>query len=148
MPVRNYSSGMFVRLGFAVAVHCEPEILLVDEVLAVGDAGFQLKCFNKIAEIKKRGVTTVLVTHNMNWVSTFCDSAVLLSDGKASYFSEVNEAVSAYQHIFNVSEYEELEKVNSGNDLIQFYDYKVDKQEYAAGDDIEVSLYYEAKERT
>ena len=65
-PVKFYSSGMFVRLGFAIAVHCEPNILLVDEVLAVGDEGFQNKCFNKIGELKKKETTTILVSHNMH----------------------------------------------------------------------------------
>ena len=80
-PMRTYSSGMYVRLGFAVAVHVKPEILLVDEVLAVGDAEFQRKCFDHIEKLRQDKVTIVLVTHDLESVKRFCDRAVLLSHG-------------------------------------------------------------------
>jgi len=80
-PMRTYSSGMYVRLGFAVAVHVKPEILLIDEVLAVGDAEFQQKCFDHIEKLRQQRVTIVLVTHDLESVKRFCDRAVLLEHG-------------------------------------------------------------------
>ena len=81
-PVKNYSSGMYVRLGFAVAINVEPDILLVDEVLAVGDAEFQERCLAKFAEFRASGRTVVLVSHGMGNVRALCDQAVLLEHGK------------------------------------------------------------------
>ena len=93
-PVKNYSSGMFVRLGFAVAINVEPEILLVDEVLAVGDESFQQKCIEKFAELRRAGNTIVVVTHSLETVRNLCDRAVwldhghLLEDGPAGYVTD------------------------------------------------------------
>ncbi|MCO6399706.1 MAG: ABC transporter ATP-binding protein [Verrucomicrobia bacterium] len=81
MPVKNYSSGMYVRLGFAVAVEMNPEILLVDEVLAVGDLAFQMKCLDRIREFQKRGKTILLVTHDLVTVEQFCDEVKLIHQG-------------------------------------------------------------------
>src|SRR5437867_5844838 len=72
-PVKTYSSGMYMRLGFAVAIHVDPDVLLVDEVLAVGDEGFTHKCLDKFAEFRRRGRTILLVTHSLNLVERFCD---------------------------------------------------------------------------
>lgn len=80
-PVKNYSSGMYVRLGFSVAIHVEPEILIVDEVLAVGDAGFQAKCSEKFAEFKDEGRTVILVSHSMSMVKEMCDQVAWLDRG-------------------------------------------------------------------
>jgi len=82
MPVKRYSSGMYVRLGFAVAVHCEPDILLVDEVLAVGDLAFQEKCLRKMKEFQERGVTIVLVSHSLEMVQEFCHRVIWLDEGR------------------------------------------------------------------
>ena len=82
MPVANYSSGMFVRLGFSVAVHCRPDILLIDEILSVGDIGFRLKSINRIKEMMEKGVTTIFVSHNMNPVRAICDRVIALDSGK------------------------------------------------------------------
>ena len=81
-PMRTYSSGMYVRLGFAVAVHVRPEILLVDEVLAVGDAEFQSKCFAHIEKLRAENVTIVLVSHDLWSVARFCDRVVLMTQGR------------------------------------------------------------------
>ena len=81
-PVKFYSSGMFVRLGFAVAVHCEPEILLVDEVLSVGDVGFRLKCLNKMKELMDSGISIILVSHNLVTVSEISNRVIALNKGK------------------------------------------------------------------
>ena len=81
-PVRTYSSGMYMRLAFAVAINVDADILLIDEILAVGDAGFQKKCFDKLREIKKQGTTIVLVSHSMDQIEQFCDRSIWINDGK------------------------------------------------------------------
>jgi lipopolysaccharide transport system ATP-binding protein len=96
-PVKHYSSGMYVRLAFAVAAHLEPEILLVDEVLAVGDVQFQKKCLGKMKEVGSHGRTIVLVSHNVNAIASLCNSAMVLSGGKAVHFSDnIQEALRVY----------------------------------------------------
>lgn len=96
-PVKRYSSGMYVRLAFAVAAHLEPEILIVDEVLAVGDAEFQKKCLGKLDSISKGDCRTVLiVSHNMASIKTLCDNCILFENGSMAYNGEVDEAVLKY----------------------------------------------------
>jgi lipopolysaccharide transport system ATP-binding protein len=96
-PVKRYSSGMYVRLAFAVAAHLEPEILIVDEVLAVGDAQFQNKCLGKMKQVSKEGGRTVLfVSHNMSAVLGLCSSALLLAQGRLAFNGPVPDAVSRY----------------------------------------------------
>ena len=82
-PVKTYSSGMYMRLGFAVAIHVDPDVLLIDEVLAVGDEAFTHKCLDKFAEFRRRNKTVLLVTHSLNLVERFCDEALWLNDGRA-----------------------------------------------------------------
>jgi lipopolysaccharide transport system ATP-binding protein len=95
-PVKHYSSGMYVRLAFAVAAHLEPDILLVDEVLAVGDAGFQRKCLRSIDRLTGEGRTVMLVSHNMGMVRSFSSRAVLLDRGRIVSGGETDEVISAY----------------------------------------------------
>jgi lipopolysaccharide transport system ATP-binding protein len=95
-PVKRYSSGMFVRLAFAVAAHLEPEILLVDEVLAVGDAEFQKKCLGKMRDIASGGRTVIFVSHNMNAVQRLCQRAVLLQKGQVVDDGPTDRIVTAY----------------------------------------------------
>ncbi len=97
-PVKHYSSGMFVRLGFAVAVHCEPDILLVDEILAVGDISFQLKCRVKIQEMMKNNVAIVLVSHNMHNISHLCKKTVVLNRGNNVFYGETGKAIDIYKN--------------------------------------------------
>src|SRR6187401_1565614 len=95
-PVKTYSSGMYMRLGFAVAVHVDPEVLLVDEVLAVGDQGFTHKCLDKFAEFKRRGKTILLVTHALGLVERFCDEAVWMDGGRMKAMGDPKRVVGAY----------------------------------------------------
>ncbi len=95
-PVKTYSSGMYMRLGFAVATHVNPDILLVDEVLAVGDEGFSLKCLDKFAEFKRRGKTILLVTHGLSMVERFCDEAVWLEAGQNRTTGDPTRVVQMY----------------------------------------------------
>jgi ABC-type polysaccharide/polyol phosphate transport system ATPase subunit len=96
VPVRNYSSGMTVRLGFAIAIHAELDILLVDEVLAVGDTLFQYKCYERIAELKARGATIVLVSHAMSVIERVCEQTLVLDHGVPVYLGETPVAIEKY----------------------------------------------------
>jgi lipopolysaccharide transport system ATP-binding protein len=95
-PVKRYSSGMYVRLAFAVAAHLEPEILLVDEVLAVGDTEFQKKCLGKISEVAKSGRTVLFVSHNMGSVASLCQNALLLDGGRIIASGSTHQVIEAY----------------------------------------------------
>ena len=95
-PVKNYSSGMYMRLGFAVAIHVDPDVLLVDEVLAVGDEGFTHKCLDKFAEFKRRGKTILLVTHSLGLVERFCDEALWMDGGSMKAMGDPKRVVGAY----------------------------------------------------
>ena len=95
-PVKNYSSGMYVRLGFSVAIAVEPEILVVDEVLAVGDAEFQEKCRQKFLEYKSAGKTVILVSHSMDTVKQMCDQAAWLNHGSLVAVGDAEPTIAAY----------------------------------------------------
>ncbi|MEA2558527.1 MAG: lipopolysaccharide transport system ATP-binding protein [Acidobacteriota bacterium] len=94
--VKHYSSGMYLRLAFAVAAHLEPEILLVDEVLAVGDAAFQKRCLGKIGEVAEEGRTVIFVSHNLSAVERLCDSALLLDHGRVTFQGSTTDAIERY----------------------------------------------------
>jgi lipopolysaccharide transport system ATP-binding protein len=96
-PVKHYSSGMYVRLAFAIAAHLEPEILLVDEVLAVGDINFQKKCLGKMGDVAREGRTVVLVSHQINQIRRLCHRAVWVDDGQIRLNGDTHEVTSAYE---------------------------------------------------
>lgn len=101
-PVKRYSSGMYVRLAFAVAAHLESEILIVDEVLAVGDAEFQKKCLGKMGDVSKgEGRTVLFVSHNMAAVKTLCNKGLLLENGKLIHENKIDNIIDVYSHTFN-----------------------------------------------
>lgn len=104
-PVKRYSSGMYVRLAFAVAAHLEPEILVVDEVLAVGDARFQKKCMGRMGEVGREGRTILFVSHNMGAVSELCNRAVLLSGGELVADGSTSSVIEKYLQVGSKSEY-------------------------------------------
>ncbi len=95
-PVKTYSSGMYMRLGFAVAIHVDPDVLLVDEVLAVGDAGFTHKCLDKFSDFRRRGKTVLLVTHSLGLVERFCDEALWFEQGRVRATGDPRRVVGAY----------------------------------------------------
>lgn len=103
-PVKNYSSGMYVRLGFSVAINVDPEILVVDEVLAVGDAEFQDKCFQKFADFKRDGKTVILVSHSREAVLEMCDTAAWLDKSRLRFVGPAAEAMAAYESSFRTGE--------------------------------------------
>jgi ABC-type polysaccharide/polyol phosphate transport system ATPase subunit len=107
-PVKTYSSGMYMRLGFAVAIHVDPDVLLVDEVLAVGDEGFTHKCLDKFAEFKRRGRTILLVTHSLGMVERFCDEALWLDHGHMKGMGDPKRIVGAYVTDVEVTEEQQL----------------------------------------
>ena len=99
LPVRTYSSGMYMRLGFAIASHIEASVLLLDEVFAVGDEAFQRKCFGRIFEFKQRGGTIVFVSHDASAVERLCDRAVLLKDGLVAFDGPTHDAIVQYRRL-------------------------------------------------
>jgi len=99
-PVKQYSSGMYTRLAFAVATEVDPDILLLDEILAVGDAGFKQKCFNRIESFRQAGKTIVFVTHDMQQVRNYCDRAVLLEKGEIMAEGDTEEVIRSYMTLW------------------------------------------------
>ena len=122
-PVKRYSSGMYVRLAFAVAAHLEPEILIIDEVLAVGDASFQKKCLGKMQEVSGRdGRTVLFVSHNMTAVQSLCSSCILMKNGQTAFIGDTEECVRKYLmaggQIPTEAKWDDLEKA-PGNDKVR-----------------------------
>lgn len=114
-PVKHYSSGMYVRLGFSVAAHMESDILIVDEVLAVGDMEFQKKSLGKIGEVTKNGGKTVLfVSHSMEAIKNICQKVIILRDGKLAFFGSVDEAIKIYSQ-------NDIEKINRKDNSKKIY---------------------------
>jgi len=142
-PVKRYSSGMYVRLAFAVAAHLEPEILIVDEVLAVGDASFQRRCLGKMREVSQGGRTVIFVSHNMSAVNTLCDRGLLLSDGGVAFVGDTGDTISQYLG-FGENDFEE----EKGHTAAFFEGLScVDKdgnpcREFIAGDEIGITFRY------
>ena len=112
-PVRTYSSGMFMRLGFSVAVHTNPDILIVDEVLAVGDASFVVKCQERLAELRRSGKTLLLVTHDLEAVLRWCDEVVWLDKGEVQDRGQPRRVIDAYRQFIEKGEDEFLKAQNS-----------------------------------
>jgi lipopolysaccharide transport system ATP-binding protein len=103
-PVKQYSSGMYVRLAFAVAAHLEPEILIIDEVLAVGDVAFQKKCLGKMGDITRQGRTVLFVSHNMAAVKNLCNRAIWLEEGRIKTMGDVDEVIASYENEVLISQ--------------------------------------------
>lgn len=114
-PVKTYSSGMFARLAFACAINVDPDILIVDEVLSVGDIAFQLKCFKKFEQFKKNGKTIIFVTHNINDVLTNCNRAIILENGRKTFDGSVKDGVNRYKKIMVGLSQESTEQENNSN---------------------------------
>lgn len=116
-PVKRYSSGMYVRLAFAVAAHLEPEILIVDEVLAVGDAQFQKKCLGKMQDVSKQGRTILFVSHNMNAVTNLCEKGIFLREGRIQNIGEIKSIIKTYNNVddklISQAEWYRLDESNS-----------------------------------
>jgi lipopolysaccharide transport system ATP-binding protein len=146
-PVKRYSSGMYVRLAFAVAAHLESEILIVDEVLAVGDADFQKKCLGKMSDVSKgEGRTVLFVSHNMGSVKALCTTGIVLKNGGLNYLGNTNNAIQEYLAIHDIKTKINLElnTNRSGSQIVKFADFYLENDsgsqiEYATtGDDIKL----------
>ena len=120
-PVRTYSSGMFARLAFATAINVNPDILIVDEVLSVGDMAFQLKCFKKFEEFKKSGKTIIFVSHNLSQIISNCNRVVVLDKGKELYIGGVKEGVDIYKKLIsNMLEDASEKKIEKTKEIAKF----------------------------
>jgi ABC-type polysaccharide/polyol phosphate transport system ATPase subunit len=117
-PVKYYSSGMYVRLGFAVAIHSRPDILLIDEVLAVGDSEFQAKCMNAIETLKDIGTSIILVSHNDVLIERNCSRILLLNNGEAQFLGETEDALKLYNNIINSSRQKNIIQVSDNQMLL------------------------------
>ncbi|WP_242396874.1 ABC transporter ATP-binding protein [Clostridium butyricum] len=114
-PVKTYSSGMFVRLAFAVSINIDPQILIVDEALSVGDVFFQAKCYKKFDEFKQSGKTILFVTHDLESISKYCDRAILLNKGIKLYDGDTKEAIDIYKKVL----VNQLEEQNKDSDELE-----------------------------
>ena len=150
-PVKRYSSGMYVRLAFAVAANLEPEILVIDEVLAVGDAEFQKKCLGKMEDVSKNdGRTVLFVSHNLSAIKNLCSTGCLLSSGMLQTFGDIDSTILKYQNSMNsFMEYSLNERTDrSGNGLFRFTNILIKNKENQiidntlSGEPLWVELYY------
>lgn len=149
-PVKFYSSGMYVRLAFAVAAHLDPEILIVDEVLAVGDAPFQKKCLGRMEDIARQGRTVLFVSHSMGSVRDLCKQGLFLEKGVGTFYPDINDALIAYQRSTAVKHGSAIKVVPAGKD-IEFKNLVVNGQELESdphifsGDTVKIELDYKNK---
>jgi lipopolysaccharide transport system ATP-binding protein len=149
-PVKRYSSGMYVRLAFAVAAHLESEILIVDEVLAVGDADFQKKCLGKMNDVSKgEGRTVLFVSHNMAAVKSLCTRGIVLENGTLKFDGSVDDALTVYSDIGKTLDYKVVFNTSTkrnGNGKMQFQSIEIanqfnkSTQDFSIGDDIKIKL--------
>ncbi len=140
-PVKRYSSGMYVRLAFAVAAHLNPEILIIDEVLAVGDAEFQKKCLGKMKDVADSGRTVLFVSHNMQSVSLLCDKGIFLGNGRVTYTGEIQGAISAYLASFGSDKQQERDpEQRPGSGEYRIVSFSPSKQIFASDEDKEFTF--------
>ncbi|MGV6860145.1 MAG: ABC transporter ATP-binding protein [Putridiphycobacter sp.] len=155
-PVKRYSSGMIVRLGFAVAAHLESEILVVDEVLAVGDLAFQQKCIGKMKDISKSGRTVLFVSHNLNSVANLCDTGILMENGKLTYSGKVTDVIQKYldsnqvenHNVVDLTKFEDRE--GSGEikfNKIEFFKNQEPTNSIMIGDDLTIKITVESTQK-
>ncbi|MFC1589933.1 ABC transporter ATP-binding protein [Candidatus Omnitrophota bacterium] len=157
-PVKYYSSGMFVRLGFAIAVHCEPDILLIDEILSVGDIAFQERCLRRMDEIRKSETSIMYVSHNMYNIEALCDQVLWIDKGKMRAIGNTREVVSKYYDELDkkkLSDRQESKLKSAQDESLPIVVEKVEligaegspKKEFTMGEDMKVRIYYQAKRR-
>ncbi len=139
-PVKRYSSGMYVRLAFAVAAHLNPEILIVDEVLAVGDAEFQKKCLGAMQDVARSGRTVLFVSHQMQAVNTLCTSAIYLENGKIGFMGDVQNAIQHYMSRKQTAPLEAALIKRPGSGELRFTTFTTDKGTYLSTDDIHLEM--------
>ena len=152
MPVKHYSSGMYVRLGFAVATEVNPDIMLIDEVLAVGDIAFQLKCLDRIRDFQKKGKTLLFVSHALQTVEDYCDEAILIHHGKLASRGEPSSVIMDYIRAY-MGEGGHIFTQEFGTREVEFTDVKLvddtgtETVNFEAGKPLHIDIHYHAKER-
>ncbi|HNP68244.1 MAG TPA: polysaccharide ABC transporter ATP-binding protein [Aequorivita sp.] len=152
MPVQNYSSGMKVRLGFAVAAQMEPDVLLIDEVLAVGDVAFRMKCYNKILELID-STAVIFVSHSLSQVSRVCTSAMTMDRGELKYIGELSKAVTTYEELYLNSKIENIDSTSKKNSNARIQEvYLTDqngeiKSEFSTGDNVYLKIKLSSKNK-
>jgi len=152
-PVKRYSSGMYARLGFSVAAHVDADILLVDEVLSVGDANFQVKCFNRMQEIRRSGKTIVIVSHNLSNIKKYCDRCILLRNGEIAAAGDVDHVVAEYHRHLREANERSAETQSDTDKPIRITGVRLidstgePRMEFETGEQAYLLLDYEAKER-
>jgi lipopolysaccharide transport system ATP-binding protein len=153
-PVKRYSSGMYVRLAFAIAAHLEPEILIVDEVLAVGDIDFQEKCIGKMNDVSRQGRTVLLVSHNMTSIEKLCKRCINLESGRIERDGFVLDVVKAYRQSIGLSSFDlttgvENEVTRRGNGNVRFSslkvldEQKIERWDFQSGEKITFQVTFE-----
>jgi len=156
VPVKHYSSGMYVRLGFSVAVHTDPEILLIDEVLAVGDAAFQRKCLERINRMRQEGVTILLVSHNLDIVRRICRQAIWLEGGQLLASGAAEVVIQQYARCPSEENDDALsggERRRWGTREVEIEEVKIvdgrgqSRQVFATGESLTIEIYYRAHRR-
>lgn len=151
-PVKHYSSGMFVRLGFAIAVHSYSDILLIDEVLSVGDINFRAKCMKKMKEIEKRGVTKIFISHDLNSIQLLCDRAVYLNKGTIRYAGDTIDVLNEFKKDALKGKKDTLNEVRYGTREAEITGVKfLDKNNistntFKRGESLKIKIIFEAKE--
>ena len=147
-PVKRYSSGMYVRLAFAVAAHLEPEILIVDEVLAVGDAAFQKKCLGKMENLAQSGRTILFVSHNMDAVRTLCQRAILFDEGRIRADGIVDDVVEDYFAGYSTSSGPQLRRASglAIEQVVLKNDQGQETREFCPGEDLIIEIKFDAQE--
>ena len=141
-PVQSYSSGMKVRLGFAVASQMEPDVLFIDEVLAVGDVAFRLKCFNKILGLLSNGVSIIFVSHSIPQVLRICTKGLVLNKGRVELNDEIKNAVTTYEKLFITDKLSKLGKdEKSKSKDVAIKKITLDRKEYNRGDNVEIKIH-------
>jgi lipopolysaccharide transport system ATP-binding protein len=145
-PVKRYSSGMYVRLAFAVAAHLEPEILVVDEVLAVGDAQFQKKCLGKMEGVTKEGRTVLFVSHNMSAIETLCETGIYLQDGKIKGMGNVYDQINLYSQSFKEKSESKLINTVKLGDGINLNRFEISPNPIESGQSVNFSIEIESEQ--
>lgn len=135
-PVKFYSSGMFVRLGFAVAVHCEPDILLVDEVLSVGDLKFRIKCYHKMDEVRENAAI-IFVSHSLEHIGRICSQTLLLNEGKIMHYGDVAQGLKVYNNLSSIGSYD---AANEHFYPIKSFNMMLNKKEINYGDELLITF--------
>lgn len=156
IPVRHYSSGMYMRLGFSIAIHTDPDILLVDEILAVGDASFQQKCVTRIGELQNAGVTIVFVSHSLDFVRDICQRVIWMENGEIIADGSADSVIKRYlHHSFKTGTDQEIHQNDRrwGNQKISITKVSIldengnEQDSFVTGQAIRVIIHYQASER-